>query len=151
MTVALAHRNHVSGTPAHTQLASTEVKGEADDIKWEDSDDDHENSTALVAPVPGGLYMPGKKDLSTRSSFHGFANMGVVSEYMNSPNLSGFKDMVSRQFFEHFMRVTGPSMSLYERHPFDASEQGVSGPISGTETSIWSCEYLVSLRSPLAN
>jgi hypothetical protein len=66
-----------------------------------------------------------------------------VTEYLNSPNLSELRNRESRQIFEHFMRVTGPSMSLYERHPFDNSERELSALNPGS--NMWSCEYAVSL------
>lgn len=73
-------------------------------------------------------------------SFSQFASSNAVSEYMSTPG-SELEDKAKRDIFEHFMRVTGPSMSLYERHPFDASEQQVADSIPGSGTNIWSCEF----------
>jgi hypothetical protein len=142
MAVASAHGAHVSDTPSHAHMKSNEVKKEHDDIRCGDSHSDHGSCTTPAAPVAGGLYRPVPKE-PQGGSLDDFASVGAVTEYLNSPNLSELRNRESRQIFEHFMRVTGPSMSLYERHPFDNSERELSALNPGS--NMWSCEYAVSL------
>lgn len=137
--ITTTHKPHAPPLPAQSQLPLTSVPHDNEDAWFEDSDGEHESSVALVAPVVQKLYTPGLRDTSMRS-FSQFASSNAVSEYMISPSLSELKDKAKRDIFEHFMRVTGPSMSLYERHPFDASEQQVADSIPGSGTNIWSCE-----------
>lgn len=139
--MTVAYQGRVSALPTRANLSLTHTDME-DGEEWdEDSDDEHESSLAVVAPVVNRLYTPGMRDTSM-GTFNEFAGSYAVSEYMSAPGLSELKDSAKRDIFEHFMRVTGPSMSLYERHPFDESEQQVTDSIPGSGTNIWSCELL---------
>lgn len=109
------------------------------------SDDEEVNSRALMTRVLSGLRGQSARDVSLRS-FSSYARSDMLSEYMSSPHASELKDDAKRKLFEHFMRVTGPSMSLYERHPFDPAEKEVSGTLGGG-SNIWSCKN-PSIRDP---
>lgn len=121
---------------------------EDDDAWLGDSDDDYENSVALVAPIINRLYTPGPKGSSMRS-FGAFVDINAISEYMNYPDISALRNEAKRHIFEHFMKVTGPSMSLFERHPFDASEQEVADYTPGSGSNIWSCKSSVKYLSDI--
>lgn len=101
-----------------------------------DSDDVEQDLSSLISPIFMGLYGHNSRDVSLRS-FSTFARNDTVGEYMNSPYASELKDDAKRKLFEHFMRVTGPTMSLYERHFFEPTERNVTGDRGG---NIWSCE-----------
>lgn len=138
-SVGVIHQNHASVLPVQAQFPLITIESDDEEAWFEDSDDEHLSSLALVAPVVQRLYTPGPRDTSMHS-FSEFASSNAVSEYMSSPGLSELKDQAKREIFEHFMRVTGPSMSLYERHPFDSSEQEVADSVPASGTTIWSCK-----------
>lgn len=60
---------------------------------------------------------------SGMDSFSRSANDAALGQYMSTPHADELKNEAKRKLFEHFMRVTGPTMSLYERHPFDPAEK----------------------------
>ncbi|KAI0132752.1 hypothetical protein BJ170DRAFT_700503 [Xylariales sp. AK1849] len=71
-----------------------------------------------------------------------------LATYEPSPANSPLNDKQMASVFWHFVNVTGPSMSLYERHPFD----GVSyypGPQKRSRQHIWSYTFpVLSLTHP---
>ncbi|KAL0944266.1 C6 finger domain-containing protein [Colletotrichum truncatum] len=52
-------------------------------------------------------------------TFSAFAEEAILTSYIPTPNNSPLNDERTAALFWHFVNVTGPSMSLYERHPFD--------------------------------
>ncbi|ORY63082.1 uncharacterized protein BCR38DRAFT_458320 [Pseudomassariella vexata] len=54
-------------------------------------------------------------------TFSRFAANTVLATYEPSPANSPLNDKQIASVFWHFVNVTGPSISLYERHPFDPS------------------------------
>lgn len=104
-----------------------------------DSDDGEQTSKALMAPAVMGIHVHDARDVSLRS-FSTFARNDALGEYMSSPHATELRDDAKRKLFEHFMRVTGPTMSLYERHPFDPAEREMADPRSDGRSNIWSCE-----------
>lgn len=112
-----------------------------EDASMSESDDGEQASKSLMVPVVKAIHAWDSRDASLRS-FSTFARNDALGEYMSSPNISELKDHAKRKLFEQFMRVTGPTMSLYERHPFDPAERRVADSNSGADekSNIWSCE-----------
>lgn len=109
-----------------------------EDASLGESDDEIENSRALMAATmnPTGIR---ERHTSLRT-FDAFARSWAVADYMNFPHAPELRDSAQKQIFEHFIKVTGPSMSLYERHPFDPIELGITDPDSSRGSNIWSCK-----------
>lgn len=61
----------------------------------------------------------------------------ILAIYEPSPGNSPLNDKQIASVFWHFVNVTGPSISLYERHPFDTTHQG---PNTKPRQHIWTCE-----------
>lgn len=79
---------------------------------------------------------------SGMDSFSRSANDAALGQYMSTPHADELKHEAKRKLFEHFMRVTGPTMSLYERHPFDPAEkmEVLTNPFTSRDTkgrNIW--------------
>ena len=121
-----------------------------EDASMSESDDGEHASKSLMAPVIKAMHAWDSRDASLRS-FSTFARSGTLGEYMSSPNVSELKDHAKRKLFEHFMRVTGPSISLYERHPFDPAERQMADSDSGADEgrNIWSCETTLNQSAPV--
>jgi hypothetical protein len=121
-----------------------------EDASMSESDDGEQASKSLMAPVIKAMHAWDARDASLRS-FSTFARSDALGEYMSSPNISELKDHAKRKLFEQFMRVTGPTMSLYERHPFDPAERQMADSDSGADegSNIWSCETTLNQSTPV--
>lgn len=80
-------------------------------------------------------------------TFSAYAEGHTLTSYIPTPSLSGLPDPQTLAVFRHFIYVTGPSMSLYERHPFDHSKVSSDIPIPQSGQNIWTCKW-TSRRRP---
>ena len=109
------------------------------------------------APLDGGLANLDPNDLGLRvarnigssldffgtrlRTFHGFLDVdNVLAAYTPSSTNSPLNDAQTAAIFWYFVNVTGPSMSLFERHPFDPSPIFQGQPVSKARQHIWTCE-----------
>ncbi|KAH8681396.1 hypothetical protein BX600DRAFT_505090 [Xylariales sp. PMI_506] len=73
----------------------------------------------------------------------------VLTTYEPSPNTSPLRDKRIRAVFWHFVNVTGPSISLYERHPLDGLLLYHQGPHFKSRQHIWTYTFpALSLTHP---
>ncbi|GKT59116.1 C6 finger domain-containing protein [Colletotrichum tofieldiae] len=70
-------------------------------------------------------------------SFSAFADETILTSYIPTPNNSPLNDERTAALFWHFINVTGPSMSLYERHPFDHSKLSNNHSVPKAGHNIW--------------
>lgn len=124
---------------------------------WEYDFDDEDDSMGRsddesVAGRPGsrlGLDEPGV--ITSQRFDHQYHMLGthtrtfsthgaetVLATYDPSPVNSPLTDKHIAAVFWHFINVTGPSMSLYERHPLDPSNM-FPGQASKTKQHQWTC------------
>ncbi|KAI1075044.1 hypothetical protein F5B20DRAFT_398442 [Whalleya microplaca] len=97
------------------------------------------NELVSVAPQrPGQAYGPFGTHTRT------FSAADNLTTYEPSPVNSPLNDKQVASVFWHFVNVTGPSMSLYERHPFDPSPifQGLSIPRARQHIWTYTCPIL---------
>lgn len=73
-------------------------------------------------------------------TFSAFAPENLLATYEPSPANSPLNDKRIAAVFWHFVNVTGPSISLYERHPFDPSSIFEGQPIPRSFQHIWTCK-----------
>lgn len=62
----------------------------------------------------------------------------VMATYEPSPANSPLNDKQIAEVFWHFVNVTGPTISMYERHPFDGTTY-FQGPQMKGRQHIWTC------------
>lgn len=79
-------------------------------------------------------------DETRMRTFSAYAEGHTLTSYIPTPSLSGLSDPQTLSVFRHFIYVTGPSMSLYERHPFDHSKVSPDVPIPQSGQNIWTCK-----------
>lgn len=86
-------------------------------------------------------------------TFSFFAADNFLATYEPSPMSSPLNDKQIASVFWHFINVTGPSISLYERHPFDPSPLFEGQPVPKSRQHIWTCRLLAILlqNSPWLN
>lgn len=90
-------------------------------------------------------------------TFSGYADSGVLVSYEPDPSKSPLNDPKIAAVFFHFVNVTGPSISIYERHSFDATLASLQGLNVQARQHIWACklanttEIDARLTSPQTN
>ena len=73
-------------------------------------------------------------------TFSGYADAGVLVSYEPDPSTSPLNDPNIAAVFWHFVNVTGPSISIYERHSIDLSLATLPGQNVQTRQHIWACK-----------
>ncbi|KAK6085791.1 C6 finger domain-containing protein [Seiridium cupressi] len=72
----------------------------------------------------------------------------VMATYEPSPANSPLNDKQIAEVFWHFVNVTGPAISMYERHPFDGTTY-FEGPQAKARQHIWTSTFpILSLSHP---
>ncbi|KAB5572394.1 fungal transcriptional regulatory-like protein [Coniochaeta sp. 2T2.1] len=83
-------------------------------------------------------------------TFTGFVDANnVLDTYTPSSTNSPLNDTQTASVFWYFVNVTGPSMSLYERHPFDPSPMFQGQPVPKARRHIWTYTFpIISFNHP---
>lgn len=64
----------------------------------------------------------------------------MLATYVPSSQATPMRDRMTAMIFCHFVNVTGPSMSIYERHPANPSLMFQGAPMPRSQQHIWACE-----------
>lgn len=115
---------------------------------WQnDAQDDHlkSNDLGIVVALQASRDSHGL-GLRSYNSFIDRPNM--LATYMPSSQATPMRDPMTAIVFCHFVNVTGPSMSIFERHPANPSLMFQGAPVPRSQQHIWACELLLSLRLP---
>lgn len=139
--------------------ASFVAKAGEEAYDWSDEDASIADSDDEDGQHQGNQLMHVFRGLNRRdyhyggpSPFSRSANDAALGQYMSTPHADELKSEAKRKLFEHFMRVTGPTMSLYERHPFDPAEKAEvvnsssSTPRETKGSNIWSRRFHCTWR-----
>lgn len=116
-----------------------------DDASMGDSDDETKDPREFLGPVVqrfSGIWDANGTRVRTFSTF---AQCDVLSEYTATAHIEELKDPRMLAIFMHFIKVTGPSMSLYERHPFDHGDDAQFDPTPKGANNLWTCKWIVFL------
>ncbi|KAJ2907399.1 uncharacterized protein MKZ38_003256 [Zalerion maritima] len=158
----------VTGTPAVATPRQPMIQTHAQniDIEYEESDDyesmdeDGEeygydsnytniDRRELGMIVARKLEMDGNDAFGIRPRTFGYSAENILAFYTASPETSPLSDRQTASIFRHFVTVTGPSMSLYERHPFDPSPIFQGQPIPKSRRHIWTYTFpILSFSHP---
>ncbi|KAK4238388.1 transcriptional regulatory protein moc3 [Achaetomium macrosporum] len=74
-------------------------------------------------------------------SFAGLADQNILDTYYPSSSNSPLNDSQTAAVFWYFVNVTGNSMSLYERHPFDPTPLFEGQPVPKQRQHIWTYTF----------
>lgn len=116
-------------------------EGPDDDNSLVDSDDDFQDGRSLLLPVTNMLSRLWSRNATDVRTFSTFAQSDALLAYMDSPHSTEFTQNGLGTLFMHFINITGPSVSMYERHQFDPSDHEQFGFNARAGHSLWSCEY----------
>lgn len=152
------------GVPASRGLGSREgvISAAYDQDNGLDYSDDEMDSGSDVEEIPDGLdqrqelVMAGRLNMlidgraiahhevdETRMrTFSAYADGQTLTSYIPTARGSGLADPEALAVFRHFLHVTGPSMSLYERHPFDHTRVLTDVPVPEIGQNIWTCKLI---------
>ncbi|SPO05939.1 related to UPC2 - regulatory protein involved in control of sterol uptake [Cephalotrichum gorgonifer] len=99
--------------------------------------------------IDGSAIAHHEVDDTRMRTFSAYAQGNILTTYTPSAKQSGLTDAQTLAVFRHFIYVTGPSMSLYERHPFDHSKVSSEIPIPQSGQNIWTYTFpILSLGHP---
>ncbi|KAH8889712.1 hypothetical protein GQ53DRAFT_782857 [Thozetella sp. PMI_491] len=94
-------------------------------------------------PEPVDVY-------STHVRTHtGSVDENMLETYSPSSSNSPLNDAQTASIFWYFVNVTAPSMSLYERHPFDSAPLFQGQPVPKTNQHIWTYTFpIIAFNHP---
>jgi hypothetical protein len=76
-------------------------------------------------------------------TYHSFLDgPNILTSYQPSARSSPLNDSTAARIFYHFVNVTGPSISLYERHPANPSLMFQGRPVPRSQQHIWACKRI---------
>jgi hypothetical protein len=81
------------------------------------------------------------QDLSLRSLTSFIDRPNMLATYTPSPQSTPLKDSMTARIFCHFVNVTGPCISLFERHPANPSLMFQGVPVPKSQQNIWACTF----------
>lgn len=111
-----------------------------DDASMGESDDEVQDPRQVLGPVMKQFNGTWDTNGTRVRTFSTFAQCNILSDYTATARITELKDPAMLQIFMHFIQVTGPSMSLYERHPFDHTGENSFDPTPKGANNLWSCK-----------
>ncbi|KAH7160818.1 hypothetical protein EDB81DRAFT_327611 [Dactylonectria macrodidyma] len=118
-----------------------------EDAEMGESDDETQDPRVVLGPIVKQFNGTWDTQGTQVRAFSTFAKCNVLSEYTASAQISELKDARILAIFMHFIQVTGPSMSLYERHPFDQEDTYDSTPKRAN--NLWSYTFpIIAFNHP---
>lgn len=130
-----------------------------DDVKMEEQDDPgmwqghaqdmhlRNNDLGIVVALQA---RQDTQDLSLRSFTSFIDRPDMLATYVPSPQSSPLRDSMAARIFCHFVNVTGPSISMFERHPANPSLIFQGLPVPKSQQHIWTCKDLFTLSNTLS-
>ncbi|KAJ4300448.1 hypothetical protein N0V88_003123 [Collariella sp. IMI 366227] len=120
-----------------------------DEASMADSDDNAVPDPHLVHLESNDLGIQVARRLETNYDMYGvrmrsFAGLGdenILDTYIPSSANSPLNDTRTAAIFWYFVNVTGQSMSLYERHPFDPTPLFEGHPVAKQRQHIWTYTF----------
>ena len=110
-----------------------------DSATWGDDFLDHvkSNDLCIVVALQAGQESRGQQ-LRSFTTFIDRPDM--LATYVPSPQSSPLSDSMTARIFCHFVNVTAPCISLFERHPANPSLIFQGQPVPASQQHIWTCE-----------
>ena len=111
-----------------------------DDGNWQgDIQEKHlkDNDLGVVAAMQARQE---NLDLRLRTFTSLIDRPNMLATYTPSPQATPLNDSMTARLFCHFINVTGPSISMFERHPANPSLIFQGQPVSKSQQHIWTCK-----------
>lgn len=149
MTCALESRESTCAVSTDTSTSSAReaVLPMDDDHKMDDEDSD-------VDPIAMGHDYRSKANevshIMASHSRHDSLQVRTYRSFINTPDMLAtymptystlpLQDPTAARIFCHFINVTGPSMSMFDRHPANPLLLFNEGPVPKSRQHLWTCE-----------
>ncbi|KAK0878413.1 hypothetical protein LTR87_007817 [Friedmanniomyces endolithicus] len=137
-------------------LAATEVHDDDyyDVNSDEEMGDDNDNALTMIEDGPqqalGRILQENNitvRDMQTRR-YDTFLCEGILDIYRVDEHANPLQNPATARVFAHFIAVTGPSLSIFERHPRNTSVLFSSGQVPFSQQGIWTYTMpLAALRN----
>ncbi|CZT43768.1 related to UPC2-regulatory protein involved in control of sterol uptake [Rhynchosporium secalis] len=106
-------------------------------------DDPHDthlkrNDLGIIVAVQAGQD---KQGLNLRSFVSFIDRPDMLATYMPSSQSTPLRDQMTARIFCHFVNVTGPCMSLFERHPSNPALMFQGTPVPRSQQHIWAYTF----------
>lgn len=111
-----------------------------EDCAMADSEDELPDQQALMASASNHLTWLYPRNGTQVRTFSAFAQERALYEYQNFAPNSALREDAMRTIFSHFISVTGPSMSLYERNASQSEDPGQFKQNAELGSKLFSCK-----------
>lgn len=129
-----------------TQFDETALE---DEIPMDESDDEQPDPKSLSVRGYGDVLTPYPRGSTEVRTFSAFAQNYALSEYMDYAHNSELRRHDMQTIFMHFVSVTGPTMSLYERDPASLASGARFDGDATLDNNLWSHTFpLLSFHHP---
>ncbi|OAA59555.1 c6 zinc finger domain containing protein [Niveomyces insectorum RCEF 264] len=145
-----AEGNLVSDEDAYWYSDDDASLAESEDETNLEDEVNHLRSNDLGAIVAKRLHHRPPDAFGTQlRTVSNFADANVLATYVPSSTNSPLNDAQTAAVFWYFVNVTGPSMSLFERHPLDPSPIFQGQPVPRARQHIWTYTFpIIALNHP---
>jgi hypothetical protein len=125
--------------PFDVSDGDVQMEDQAGSAKWQDDfpNGHSNNDLAMVVALQNGQENQG---LRLRSFTSFIDRPDMLATYVPSPQSSPLRDSMTARIFCHFINVTGPSISIFERHPANPSLIFQGQPVPPSQQHIWTCK-----------
>ncbi|QUC16986.1 uncharacterized protein UV8b_01227 [Ustilaginoidea virens] len=120
-----------------------------DEISLDESDDEPPDPQSLAVRGYRDVLKPYSTGGTEVRTFSAFAQNYALSEYMDYAHSSELRRHDMQTIFMHFVSVTGPTMSLYERDPASLASGARFDGDATLDNNLWSYTFpLLSFNHP---
>ncbi|MCJ1393117.1 hypothetical protein MMC18_005989 [Xylographa bjoerkii] len=137
-------KHDVQGEPRQPSLQYTNTNDDPDDDLFDvESDDEGVAIISRIASTPQNdvglmLALAASQDDRVLRSYTTFLDVpNVLSSYQPTYTASPLMDSTTARVFCHFITATGPSLSIFERHPTNPSVMFTGAPVPTSQQSLW--------------
>jgi hypothetical protein len=113
---------------------------EDDNGAWQEQLQENHLRNNDLGVVVAGQARQETHNLAVRSITSFIDRSNMLATYTPSPQSSPLNDSMTARLFCHFIHVTGPTMSMFERHPANPSLIFQGQPVSKSQQHIWTCK-----------
>ena len=127
----------------HISQSKLDIDDEEDDYFDVVSNEGESNNNEQIASTPQNdlglmLALSATRDDRNLRSYTTFLNEpNILSTYQPKYTASPLMDSMTARIFCHFITATGPSLSMYERHPQNSSVMFTGAPVPSALQALW--------------
>lgn len=130
---------HVYGPRDGTQYSHGNLD---DEVHMDESDDDAPDPQSLAVRGYRDVFRPYARGGTEIRTFSAFAQSHALSENVDYMRTTELRRQDIQTIFRHFISVTGPTMSLYERDPTSLASGARFDGDATLDNNLWSCKCL---------